>query len=407
LPERGPPQYKQLNPEAETKNFSGTNGELVASHLDLTNLRWQMIAGFTLACLAVLLCELLRPPDFVTSDLPFVSWAAASVAAPEQLARIGEAFYLGVPTGDPFTLMSLTLDSLLWHQNLSGYLLTNFLIRGLVMLLVALVVLELTGLSGNRGGSAGAVWAALLFAVVPNGSFSLFLATSRQPLFGALFLLATIFFWLRYRLVQERGYRHFALLCFIFFICSTGIAVIQSTTEQGHLPNFLKEVTRHNALFVEIGLIHGRLLSTKLVIAYSLSCLLFLIRLLNGWLSKEGIVSVICLAVPILLPYFCSDSCAPLLITYSSIALSMLLPILSLPIVDRINRKSSLLLSAIGTLALIVTFLCWCAAFEDQSLTLQTEAESFQSVRNRPPFLSGRYSDTIATSFRESLAGTA
>jgi len=368
MPESSLSTY-DVNTEIQTKNLPGRGAQLIAAYFDLTNLRWQMILGFGLACLAALTCQLLGPPAFVGTDRTYVAWAAETVSSADPLTRILEALSSGSPSRDPLTLLSMTADCMLWHQEASGYFVTNFLIYASLMALVALVMLELTGLSGNRSGSAGAIWAALLFAVAPYVSSDIFIVRSRESMFGELFLLAAIFCLLRYRLIRESWYRHLALICLILFLAS--IALAQPP-----------EVTR-----IPIKITHSNrdsFLSTCSLVVYGTACLLFMVRCLKGWLTKEGLIIVACLAALALIPSLSTNIYMPQLLASSAIALSMLLPILALPIMDRIDQKNALTFSAIGTCVLVVTFLLWCTIFQVQSAWLRADAKSGSQTMIEP-----------------------
>jgi len=173
--------------------------------------------------------------------------------------------------------------------------------------------------------------------------------SSREALFGALFLLASLFFWLRYKLIREAWYQHLALLCFILFLGSVALATPPQVSSQLVLVTNPKQ---------------EMFLSSAPGIVYGLSCVLFLVRLSKGWVTKEGLLTVACLAVLAALPNFPASAHAPHLLTWSAIALAMLLPILSLPVMDRIDRRNALLFSAMGTCVLVVIFLLWCTILQ-------------------------------------------
>jgi hypothetical protein len=348
-------QSTKLRSETKTKNLPGARGELIAAHLDLTNLRWQMGFGFALACLAALTCEFFRPVDLAQADRTYLAWAAETVSSSEPLTRVAEALSTGTPSRDPFTLLTLITDCQLWQQDASGYLLTNFLIHGLVMLLVALVVLELTGLTGNRGGTTGALWAALLFAVAPYVTNATFFENSRESLIGAAFLLASVFCWLRYKLIQEKWYRSLSLICLILFFGSLALAEPALVTTKPVVIVHAKEL---------------KFLSSSQTVMFGLAAILFFVRWLRGWVTKESLFSVGCLAILADLPNLGKFAHTPHLLTCSAIALAMLLPIMTLPVMDRIDRKNALLFSAIGTCVLVITFLLWCTIFQVQPETM-------------------------------------
>jgi len=306
-----------------------------------------MICGFLLVCLVILIGEQLRPMALLPNE---------------------------APTWDPFTLSSLTLDAWLWPQNVDGYFFTNYLLRALVTLLVALTTLELTGLTGNRGGGAPAVWAALLFAVSPNAAISLFTLSCRPLLFGALFFLSALFLVLRYRLTAEKWQIYSSLLVLVFFLGSVILTLSHSSVDHSGQSSFLPQITPASALLEASGLAAGRMPETILPFAFAFSVVIFFVRLSKGWLAKEGLITALCLAVTLFVPFFCSSGAASVLVIYLPIFLSMLLPFLALPIMDRADERDSRYLAICGMLVLITVFLCWLAIFEDQSSILRNEA---------------------------------
>jgi hypothetical protein len=318
-----------------------------------------MIIGIILACLAAILCEFLRPRHFVNADLPYITWAEGALHAAG-----ANAFSQNYQPKDPFALMSVLFDFSLWHQHPAGYLLTNFLLHGLVALFLALVVIELTGLSGNRAGAIGGIWAALLFSVAPNTACFLFSVAARPILFAALFLSAAGFFALRYRLLREEWYRYWSLACLALYICSLVGAIsglpVQSSSNIFPTPVLIK-------------LEPENLLLNLLCAAYGVAFGIFTFRFSNNWLPKKSILWVACLTAPLVLASFCPDPYLPSLLVLCSVCLPVLLPLLALPLIDRASKKESLICGVIGTVVLSIIFLCFCFVFQEQSAALNCE----------------------------------
>jgi len=61
----------------------------------------------------------------------------------------------------PLVSLSLFIDSVIWGPRAWGFHLTNLLLQWGCCVFVGLISMELSGLKGNRLGSAGAIWAAL------------------------------------------------------------------------------------------------------------------------------------------------------------------------------------------------------------------------------------------------------
>lgn len=125
----------------------------------------------------------------------------------------------------PLTSLSLFLDYAIWGLNPVGFHLTNILLTIGCAVFTSLVALELTGQRGNRLGATAAVWSGLLFCVYPLHAESVAWVIGRVDLLCTLFYLASLFCYLRFRLLREAPYRTASYLCFLAALCSKEVAV--------------------------------------------------------------------------------------------------------------------------------------------------------------------------------------
>ncbi len=111
-----------------------------------------------------------------------------------------------------FTLLQNNLQSLclidyfVFHSNCIGYHCVNILLTIICAIFVSLITLELTGRMGNRNGAITAVWSGLLFSVYPKHAQILAPLLGRQEVLTSIFYLASLFLFLRYRLIEEKKF---------------------------------------------------------------------------------------------------------------------------------------------------------------------------------------------------------
>jgi hypothetical protein len=125
----------------------------------------------------------------------------------------------------PLVSLSLMADFLVWGANAAGFHLTNLLLLALSSLLVGLITLELSGLRGNRLSAVASIWSALLFCVYPLHLEAGVWVIGRVDLLCTFFYLASLFCYLRFRLIREKPYFHFSLAFFAAAMLSKEMAV--------------------------------------------------------------------------------------------------------------------------------------------------------------------------------------
>src|SRR4030095_10096215 len=101
----------------------------------------------------------------------------------------------------PLFVASLLPDAFLLNFFPQASVLLNLGIVFGTCLLVALIVLEITGLYGNRLGAAAAMWAGLLLAVLPAQASSDMVVINRPELLAHLFYVGALWSFLRFRLL--------------------------------------------------------------------------------------------------------------------------------------------------------------------------------------------------------------
>ncbi len=125
----------------------------------------------------------------------------------------------------PFISLSFFTDYLLWGLNYVGFHLTNVAMFTGCAIFVSLIALELTGMYGNRSRASVAIWSGLLFAADPLHVESVTWIIGRVDLLCSLFYFASVFCFLRFRLIRERTYLVLSLLFFFIALGSKEMAV--------------------------------------------------------------------------------------------------------------------------------------------------------------------------------------
>jgi hypothetical protein len=375
--------------ETKRKSMSAGNTKLIAAHLDFSNLRWQMIGGLLLASLAVVGVATFSVPDVSASDRSYVMWAKEAVLSAEQDHRfslpmtqvsallsgtahmaesIEKSMQTGIPTSDPFSLLSLLLDFSIWRYAHFGFLLTNMLLLILCLVLVAMVALDVTGLFGNRAGGAAAIWAAALFAVNPSVPAITYSLADRQALFTCVFFLATIFFSFRFHLLKESGYRQLALVS-VTLLASSFLSELLAVE---HRDNSLPVHTLNSFLFSSIS--HESLNMSFLAVLYLIPPALYLLRLFFGGLKggpmRNALRSAIFPALPVAMLLSWGNAPDLAIIVCSMAGFCILLPLLAFPTIDSGSRRDLVIFNGLGILSLSFIFLFWCAASREQSILL-------------------------------------
>ncbi len=125
----------------------------------------------------------------------------------------------------PLVSISLLTDFLVFKTNAVGFHITNILLTCGCCLFVALIACELSGNYGNRMRAATAIWAALLFAAYPLHVESVAWIIGRVDLLCTLFYLASLYYFLRLKLIEEPPYTWLSVGCFILALLSKEMAV--------------------------------------------------------------------------------------------------------------------------------------------------------------------------------------
>jgi hypothetical protein len=125
----------------------------------------------------------------------------------------------------PLVTLSLFADFLLFKANAIGYHVTNLILMCSCCLFVALIASELSGAYGNRMRAATSIWAALIFAAYPLHVESVAWIIGRVDLLCTAFYLASLYYFLRLRLIKEPPYLWLCLGCFVLSMLSKEMAV--------------------------------------------------------------------------------------------------------------------------------------------------------------------------------------
>jgi hypothetical protein len=125
----------------------------------------------------------------------------------------------------PFISLSFFTDYLLWGLNYVGFHVTNVVMFTGCAIFVSLIALELTGMYGNRSRASVAIWAGLLFAADPLHVESVTWIIGRVDLLCSLFYFASVFCFMRFRLLRERMYLVLSLVFFFIALGSKEMAV--------------------------------------------------------------------------------------------------------------------------------------------------------------------------------------
>lgn len=171
-----------INVLAQTK--SDNRFRLEKAHLNLVNARTQLIVGLILVAMLTafnvycLVANGAHPVIHATTTNPQAAIAALTLS--------WEGYFL--PHAVP------------------SHLLTNFVLLLLICLFVALIGLELTGVSGNRTGAAAAVWAAYLFSLFPLSLLMVTVPEACEYELNCLFVLIAVFGIRRLYVLREKAY---------------------------------------------------------------------------------------------------------------------------------------------------------------------------------------------------------
>ena len=184
--------------------------KLEKAHIDLRSVKIQMVLA---ALLILVTCVASRWQIIASGGLPgdedSRTMELISTMFSETSGLSAVAFC------HPLFMLSLLPDTFLVESFPRAPLLLNLCIVFATSLMVGLVVLEITGLYGNRLGAAPAMWAGLLSAVHPAQSFSDMAVVNRPDLLAHLFYVGALWSFLRFRLLAEKPYVGGSVLCLL------------------------------------------------------------------------------------------------------------------------------------------------------------------------------------------------
>lgn len=109
----------------------------------------------------------------------------------------------------------LFLQMMLFNHHAWGYRTVSFIVTALTAMSVGLIALDITIRYGNRIGASSALFAALLYLLIPQNNPLTMPATMLPVLLGNFFGLFAVFLDLRFRLLRENGYFLLALLSLV------------------------------------------------------------------------------------------------------------------------------------------------------------------------------------------------
>ncbi len=393
--------------------------------LDLRTTQVQMIVGIVLAVVA---CFVAYAPTlnvgFLLDDFLHLDYVAR--AAHGDWGDFLHNFYGNWAGSDimkcyrPISSTSFFIDYLIWGANAFGFHLTNIILFSFCALFVGLITLELTGSFGNRIGAVAAIWAGLLFAVYPLHPEATAWAIGRVDLLCGVFYFASVFCYMRFRLLHEKGYFFAALACFLLSFASKEMAVslpivialYELLMVRSKTSTVLNKIMYVGAFFVVLAfcsIARTLLLSTviggyetlgtdslmnilgvfldkatllkllipvneevplaswlipTLWISYALIGLIFGIRLITRIASVRPFLFLVAWAVILVLPTFQVWHIYPNLVGsrlffLSSAPFCMFFALAALPAVDVLNKKMAKALTLTGAMLLSVIFMCW------------------------------------------------
>lgn len=402
-----------------------TEFELEKATLDLRTSKVQMIVG---AVLAIVTCFIVYAPTlnvgFLLDDFLHLDYVARATHG--DWGDFAHNFYGNWAGSDimkcyrPLSSTSFLIDYLIWGANAFGFHLTNIILFALCALFVGLTTLELTGAYGNRLGAAAALWAGLLFAVYPLHPEATAWAIGRVDLLCGVFYFASLFFYMRFRLLHEKPYFWLSLGCFVLSFASKEMAVtlpvaialyelLIVSSKTTRTLNRVMFVGTYFVLLATLSIIRTLLLSTviggyetlgadsvlsivgvfldkatllklfvpineevaiasfiipALYICYILVALLLVSRLIMRSVSIRPFLFLLAWAVVLILPTFQVWHIHPNLVGsrlffLSSAPFCMLFVLAALPAIDVLNKRTAKVMTLVGAVVLSAIFLGW------------------------------------------------
>jgi hypothetical protein len=331
------------------------NFSLEKAKLDLSEVRIQFIIGICCIIVAASTSLIVNQKDFSPGDLNYVTWSARASNALRQadhLANLGSVLNTGRPSADPISLSTVLLDFTLWQDNLSAYRDINLLFALGCATLLGLVTLELTGQLGNRIGAACAIWASALFLVNPTNTAPFLCVSFRPVLVTSLFLIASIFAWLRFLSLRETSYAHASRLLFMlatFTFVFWGF-LPQNLSEKLILSSITAASTGRDLFLAQSSpTIFGCTCGALLV--------LYLVSLWKRGLPEQFLFVISIFAFFAILPLSLHDGGHPLFQFLSTCATAIMLPYAALIPTSFSEGKTRRVLALCGTLFLTAVYI--------------------------------------------------
>lgn len=213
-----------------TKTQNPTEIKLPPSQLDLSSVRAQMVIGLILIAVSCVVCYWKAcKVGFLLDDFYHVDYVSRAFHG--QWHDFFKEFYSNWTGTDiltcyrPAISVSYFIDYFLWGANAIGYHISNILMFIGCCVFVSLITLEMTGKYGNRLGALPAIWAGLLFSVYPLHPEAVTWIIGRVDVQCGLFYLASVFTFLRFRLLRENAYLWVSIVCFLIALPSKEMAV--------------------------------------------------------------------------------------------------------------------------------------------------------------------------------------
>lgn len=309
---------------------------LEKAHLNLVNTRTQLIVG-------LILVAMLTAIDAYC------------------LVANGKHPVLHASTTNPqaaITALTLSWDGYILPHAVPSHLLTNFVLHLLICLFVALIGLELTGVSGNRTGAAAAIWAAYLFSLFPLNFLMLTVPEAREHQLNCLFVLIAVFGIRRLYLLREKAYLWLSAAAVVLlaandFACQWGLC--QSNPSEDFLGRLKALACPSHMPF------DAAVLWQAIQVSYFLLLLLGLSRVFSRPV-KPGVVSLL-----IALVAFCllfgrrggeGNSYVPA-VYYAQVPFSLALGLLVFPSQGLGKLAFDKGLALAGLIALAIIVVCW------------------------------------------------
>ena len=209
---------------------------LEVATFDWKSTRIQFFLGFllTLVLLALVVQEF-----FATRFLP------------QEYIAVGKMLADGVPN-IPFEVglnsnPLFYIQLMLFNHHAWWYRTVSFVVTSLTAMSVGLITLDITIRYGNRIGASSALFAALLYLLIPHNNSLTMPVTMLPALLANFFGLFAVFLDLRFRLLRENGYYLLALLSLILAGVCDSTAIVVAMLGLAFSRSFIAETEKRNA----------------------------------------------------------------------------------------------------------------------------------------------------------------